>query len=77
MWPHLECCVQFWAPQLKKDVEVLDCVPRRAPKLGQDLAGMSSEERLRALGRSGLESRRRGEGGAELCSPVPGRVGTA
>jgi len=47
---------------------------------------MSSEERLRALGRSGLESRRlrgdltalcsllrrgRGEGGAELCSPVP------
>lgn len=47
---HLECCVQFWAPQrAKRDMELLKQVQKRETKMIWGLEHLFYNERLREL----------------------------
>ena len=56
--PHLEYCIQMWSPQYRRDMELLECIQRRATKMIPGLEQLSYEDRLRGLGLCSLEKRR-------------------
>ncbi|RMC10017.1 hypothetical protein DUI87_12812 [Hirundo rustica rustica] len=43
---RLKCCIQFWIPHFKKDIEVLEHIQRKAPRLVKGLKSESYEKRL-------------------------------
>eukprot|EP00061_Rhincodon_typus_P001905 g16096.t1 len=57
--PHLEYCVQFWSPYLRRDLLALEEVQRRFIRLMLELRRLEYEDRLIRLGSYSLEFRRR------------------
>ena len=56
--PHLEYCIQAWRPHLKKDIDKLERVQRRATKLIPELRILSYEDRVQQCKLTTLETRR-------------------
>jgi len=56
--PKLEYCVQAWRPYLRKDIDKLEKVQRRATKMIEGCGKMSYEDRLKFTGLTTLEDRR-------------------
>ena len=56
--PHLEYCIQAWRPHLKKDIDKLERVQRRATKLIPELRILSYEDRVQQCKFTTLETRR-------------------
>ena len=55
--PHLDYCIQAWKPHLRKDIDKLEKVQRRATKMIEGLESLGYLERLRILNLTSLETR--------------------
>jgi len=56
--PNLEYCVLAWRPYLRKYIDLLEKVQKRATRLIINDRGLTYEERLNKLGLTTLETRR-------------------
>lgn len=57
--PRVEYCIQAWSPYRVQDIKCLEDVQRRATKMVEGIGKLSYEERLRKLGLTTLEQRRK------------------
>ena len=65
--PHLVYCVQMGSPQYRRDVDLLECVQRRATKMIQGMEHLPCEDRLRELGLFSLGRKSSGKIGRASC----------
>ena len=56
--PHLEYCIREWSPYLRKDIDMLEKIQRRATKIIPGLKYLRYEELLKECGLTPLETRR-------------------
>ena len=56
--PHMAYCIQAWSPYIRKDIDMLENIQRRATELIPGLRDIIYEERLKECGLTTLESRR-------------------
>lgn len=56
--PHLEYCIQAWSPWLRKDIDVLEKVQRRATRMVTGMKKLNYNQRLKRLNLTTLEERR-------------------
>ena len=47
--PHLAYCIQAWSPYLRKDIDMLEKIQRRATKFILGLRYLRYEERLKGM----------------------------
>lgn len=64
---HLECCVQFWAPQCEKDTGVPEQVHQR-PRSYLNAGAQVYKYRLRELGLFSLKKKKLGRSGLYFYS---------
>ena len=55
MRPHLEYYIQTWSLQYRRDMDLLECIHRRAMEMIQQMEHLFCEDRLRELGLFSLE----------------------
>jgi len=56
--PHLEYAIQAWSPYLRRDIDCLEKIQRRATKMVKGFRNLTYEDRLRQLKLTSLERRR-------------------
>ena len=56
--PHLEYCIQAWRPHLRKDIDKLERVQRRATRMTPEMQTRCYEDRLQLCNLTTLETRR-------------------
>ena len=55
---RLEYCIQAWSPYHKKDIEVLERVPKRSTQMVYGYGDLNDKDRLSLLELPSLEERR-------------------
>jgi len=73
--PHMEYCVQVWNPHLRKDIDCLEKIQRRATKMVWGLSKRTYADRLCILGLYTLERRRLRGDLIEMFKMLTGREG--